>query len=327
MGLGRGWLAAIEEGPDAIDLVISLVLDDPRIDRQVEQRDRYYATLLLALDADRPSLIARLEEPVADERDGWLRRGTLGELARRGVPEARAALERIAASDEREAWRLEMLDEPPVTPPPRSNPDASSQPRPPAELAPLTELLEAEARRIGLRTREETRAYRAALRALDDVPAELALPWARSALDRPWPVSLGALRVLERRATEDDRAEIERRASLALTANEHYALCSFVDALGTIGSAASVPLLVEIYDTASYSYARGRVLSALAPHAEDPRVAARLRESLWDADLGARLEATAVANLSDPAVHARVKAMADPAEDFEVREAARERLA
>jgi hypothetical protein len=198
----------------------------------------------------------------------------------------------------------------------------------PAELAPLTELLEAEARQTGLRTREETRAYRAALRALDDVPAELALPWARSALDRPWPVSLGALRVLERRATEDDRAEIERRASLALTANEHYALCSFVDALGTIGSAASVPLLVEIYDTASYSYVRGRVLSALAPHAEDPRVAARLRESLWDADLGARLEATAVANLSDPVVHARMKAMADdPAEYFEVRQAARERVA
>jgi hypothetical protein len=326
MGLGRGWLAGIEAGRDAIDLVISLVLDDPRIDRQVEMRDGYYATLLLALDADRPSLIARLEAPVAREPDGWLRRGTLGELARRGVPEARAALERIAASDEREAWRLEML-EPQEPRPPRPDQGPRAR-RPVAELVPLALLLEQEAIRTVPRTREESLAYLAALRALDHVPSESALPWARGALDRPWPVSLGARRVLERHATEDDRAEIEGRASLALSANEHHALCSFVDALGTIGSAASVPLLVEIYDTATYSYARWRVLCALAPHAEDPRVAARLRESLWDADFGARLEATEVADLSDPVVHARVKAMADdPAEDVEVREAARERLA
>jgi hypothetical protein len=324
MGLGRGWLAARDRGREATALVTSIVLDDPRIDRQVEQRDAYFATLLLAIDADVSVLIAALEAPLADERDGWLVRGTLGELARRGVASARAALAAAAPRDAAARLELELLE---VTPS-RHRPPLARAVRTAAELAPILVVLEREARRTTPRTREEAVAYRTALRALEEVPAAHALPWARTALEAPWPIALGAQRVLERHATATDRETIEALAATALAAEQHHALCGWATALGTIGDPRSVPLLTTIYDTARYSYVRGLVLRALAPHTGDGRVDARMRESLWDADVGARVEACASAEVADSVVRARLETLAsDLAESLDVREAARSRLA
>lgn len=325
MGLGRGWLAARERGRDAESAVIALVLDDPRLDRQIESRDVYYATLLLALGADVGPLAARANEPVPHETDAWLLLGTLGEMARRGQRDARRALELAANGPNRERARFELEPELPQAPP---RDVLHHTPPRGTDLEPIRAVLEAEAVRTERRDREQTIAYRRALRALDEVPPSAALPWARAHLDAPWPVSLGARRVLERRATEDDRADIERRAALALANDDHYPLCSYVDALGAIASAESIPVLRAIYDTAPYSYVRGRVVRALAAHGADPRVAERMRESLWDADLGARVEAAREATLSDPAVRARIEELArDDAESADVRNAARDRLA
>ncbi|MEO6597715.1 MAG: hypothetical protein ABIP94_23465, partial [Planctomycetota bacterium] len=59
-GRGAGFLAALTAGAAAHDDVLHCLLADPRIDRQIESRERYYAELVTALDVPIVPLVAQL---------------------------------------------------------------------------------------------------------------------------------------------------------------------------------------------------------------------------------------------------------------------------
>jgi len=94
-GRGNGFRDALGAGHLAAGDVMACVLDDPRWDRQVEQRDEYYARLLLALAGDD---IRALEERILDDAheddaaDLWLPIGVLAEMVRRGHAQACEAI-------------------------------------------------------------------------------------------------------------------------------------------------------------------------------------------------------------------------------------------
>ena len=50
-GRGAGYLAALAAGSAAIDDVLRCVVEDPRVDRALESRGRYYGELMAHLDA------------------------------------------------------------------------------------------------------------------------------------------------------------------------------------------------------------------------------------------------------------------------------------
>jgi hypothetical protein len=93
-GRGNGFREALRGGAAAAEHVVSCVVDDPRWDRQVEQREHYYASLLVLLDTDIAPIAERVlcEDEKRDESDLWLPIGVLAELARRAIEPARAAL-------------------------------------------------------------------------------------------------------------------------------------------------------------------------------------------------------------------------------------------
>jgi hypothetical protein len=95
----------LEAGPKAAADVLACVLADPRWDRQVEQRDGYYAQLLVSIGADiepiRERVLAAGEE--IDEPDFWLPIGVLAEMCRRGHQVARHVMASAVGSGRR--WR------------------------------------------------------------------------------------------------------------------------------------------------------------------------------------------------------------------------------
>lgn len=111
-GRGAGFRAALDAGPSASDDLLDCVLNDPRWDRQVEERDGYYARLLIATGANIDVLRRRVveEDPNADEAEFWLPVGVLSEMCRRGEEAAGAALAEAIATGPQ--WRacLDALD-------------------------------------------------------------------------------------------------------------------------------------------------------------------------------------------------------------------------
>lgn len=93
-GRGNGFREALHAGPSTAEDVLSCVLDDPRWDRQVEQRDPYYAALLVRFDVDIAPIADRVlrEDNDEDESAFWLPIGVLAEMSRRGDEPAMAAL-------------------------------------------------------------------------------------------------------------------------------------------------------------------------------------------------------------------------------------------
>jgi len=173
------------------------------------------------------------------------------------------------------------------------------------------------AERVG-RSRMRT----AFLRYLGLLPPALTLPRARRWLGERWPLSLAAREIFAKHATADDREMLEQAGASALRETDMYAVCAIVDALATIGVVESLPLLAEVYRAAPYSYARGRVVEALLPHATAPVAAALLEESLWDCDGGTRERACGAAPRS-LATDERLDVLArDPHEEASVRAAA-----
>jgi len=81
------------------------VLDDPRWDRQVEERDDYYARLLLATHTDIDPLRRYIlqESHAWDEANFWLPLGALARMSRRGGTSAGDALAEAVRSGPR--WR------------------------------------------------------------------------------------------------------------------------------------------------------------------------------------------------------------------------------
>lgn len=109
-GRGGGYRAALNAV--AIDDVIACVVDDPRWDRQVENRDEYYATLLSQMNADVQPIVDYILDSSdnADESTCWLAIGVLAQMARRGRSTAALGLGLCVRQAQR--WRtcLDALD-------------------------------------------------------------------------------------------------------------------------------------------------------------------------------------------------------------------------
>lgn len=109
-GRGDGYRAAL--AALAVDDVIACVVDDPRWDRQVENRDDYYASLLIQIDADVERIVEHIfdSSDKADESTCWLPIGVLAQMARRGHSAAALGLALCVRQGQR--WRacLDALD-------------------------------------------------------------------------------------------------------------------------------------------------------------------------------------------------------------------------
>ena len=109
-GLGSGFLEALEQPRSEVEpIVLGCLADDPRVNAQDENRDLYYARLMLELGIDESrvgTILAR--DP---DRDGmttrdWLPVGVLGLLARSGRPESARILRDYISSG---LWWSEAL--------------------------------------------------------------------------------------------------------------------------------------------------------------------------------------------------------------------------
>ena len=58
-------MAALEAGDGAVDDVLRCVIEDPRVDRELESRGRYLGELLTACDAPLDAIVVALR----DEQD------------------------------------------------------------------------------------------------------------------------------------------------------------------------------------------------------------------------------------------------------------------
>lgn len=90
--------------------MVDCVVNDPRWDRQLEQRESYYATLLLELGTNIDPLESLALEVPREESDVWLCVDVLAQLAWRGRADAVAVVNRAIA--EGPSWRqfLDALD-------------------------------------------------------------------------------------------------------------------------------------------------------------------------------------------------------------------------
>ncbi len=105
LGRGAGYFAALRSGSDAVADVLACVLDDPRWDRQIDERESYYAGLLITLGGDLSPLRERLldDDNGPEDRDLWLLIGVLAEMARRRSEQAGDILIEAIAGGRR--WR------------------------------------------------------------------------------------------------------------------------------------------------------------------------------------------------------------------------------
>lgn len=365
-GRGAGWLAARELGSAAIELVLRCVIEDPRWDGQVESRDDYYASLLLALDADPQPIVDAISTREPD--DAWLARNVLIQMAWRGHASALAALvERVRSGTETDE-ELELVASMPFAERVYAlagrtlAPVEPRVPRTPLALDPDVDtdrlvsiatstndpLQLLAARRLGelghaaliseaeaflrsecgltLAQRSGHRQRRAWLSYLDALPPALTLVPARQWFHAEWPLSLAGERILIHHAEPDDRPMLEHAGGHALAERDRYRLCSIVDALAGLTAPESVELLIDVYCTIDYSYARERACEALLPHAQRPDVQALMRESLWDCESGTR--SIACEGVDPRTADARLRVIeVDPFERASVRAAARAALA
>ena len=93
-GRGNGFREALRAGRSAAADILSCVVNDPRWDRQVEERERYYGSLLVRLDIDIAPIAERVIRAytIQDESAFWLPVGVLAQMARRAHEPAKAAL-------------------------------------------------------------------------------------------------------------------------------------------------------------------------------------------------------------------------------------------
>lgn len=104
-GRGAGFLAACASPRAARHDLLQCILTDPRIDRQLESRDCYYAELALRLDLD----VAPLVERARTDEDEPLALGVLAEMAARGQADALALLDEPGRQPEITAGLAEHL--------------------------------------------------------------------------------------------------------------------------------------------------------------------------------------------------------------------------
>ncbi len=87
-GRGAGFVAALRAGAAAHDDVIRCISTDPRVDRQIEERARYYGELVLALDVP----LAPIVQHLTGNHDEQLGHEVLAAAWRLGQPQAVALL-------------------------------------------------------------------------------------------------------------------------------------------------------------------------------------------------------------------------------------------
>lgn len=167
---------------------------------------------------------------------------------------------------------------------------------------------------------------RAWLLYLEALPSARTLALARAWFDQPWPLSLAAEKILVRHAEPDDRPTLEAACARALAEHDTYRLCSTLEALDGLAAPESIALLVEVYDTTDYAWARERACAALLAHRDHADAQARLVEGLWDCESSTR--ALACEGVSASRRSERLRELADdPFEHEDVREAAARALA
>jgi hypothetical protein len=91
-GRGAGFLAAHQQKPETIrPLLVGCITQDPRLDRQVESRDNFYAALIVENGMELKPLATHLYEHDDKDQSGWntpLTVTTLGSLAKRNYQNA-----------------------------------------------------------------------------------------------------------------------------------------------------------------------------------------------------------------------------------------------
>lgn len=89
-GLGTGFLEALEAPRDVVHpLLMDCIRADPRLDRQLDNRDTYYAELALQVELPLAPVLEELIDAGADEdEDTYLTVSVLIEIARRGGHQA-----------------------------------------------------------------------------------------------------------------------------------------------------------------------------------------------------------------------------------------------
>lgn len=161
------------------------------------------------------------------------------------------------------------------------------------------------------------------LRYLNHLPSEVTLPLARDWMNVGGVRAVASQQILAIHATPEDRIRLESALATALDDGEIYRACSMIEGLEQIGDSRSAPVLVRTFKEISYSWARPRVLKALA--ASDCDAGRQLSaEALWDCDVEARAISVTMAPRTAE-LQARIREMAeDRFEDKLVRQAIEE---
>lgn len=353
-GRGAGWLHAAESSSGA-DLLLACVARDPRWDRQVEPRGDYYAQLALLLSVPPAAL------PVAaDPDDDWLRLEVLQGMASRGSADAERLLaDAGGVDDEPAAEPSRRRDDIAADAPVEALLATAAALTGPHRKAILHRLrtTEDESEIAALRKASldvDSPGWRLAIQVLgqrdDPTPIPVAaamleadrpggkrawsfryirtlsaarsLPLARAWLDLPDGRGDVAACVLSLHAELSDAPAI--LASLS-TANDYYAICDLVKALGRLPEAGPFELMNRVYVESGYSYARGRAVDAMA--STDPAFSGKwASECLWDCEESIRARGAELAPLTS-GVTARLEELAGDVHEYAaVREAARSRL-
>jgi hypothetical protein len=113
-GRGAGYVRILSTPkPEACNLLVDCICNDPRLDSQVESRAEYYASMAAELRLDLKPLAKHLREhDDTDQSGGWntpLTVGTLSELAKRGDHDAAEILCDYVAWGQWWDWELDTL--------------------------------------------------------------------------------------------------------------------------------------------------------------------------------------------------------------------------
>jgi hypothetical protein len=151
---------------------------------------------------------------------------------------------------------------------------------------------------------------------------ELVLPLAREWLSADWPLVLAAERILIRSGTAEDGPLAESALRTAWREQDWYRICGSLEILVTTRYWFAAPLVLEIDESAAYSYARRRTTRFLACSGIDEGIT-RLVDALWDCEDDTVLVGLEHAPRSARVTARRAELAASVWHDDDVRSAAR----
>jgi hypothetical protein len=352
-GRGAGWLRAARS-PAGADLLLACVARDPRWDRQVEPRGDYYAQLALHLSVPPSALPA-----VADPDDDWLRREVLQGMAARGSAAAGRLLAGIGGVDDELDEPSRRRDDIAADAPVELLLESAAALTGPhhKEILQRLRTTDDESEIAALRKAAldvDSPGWRLAMQVLGRRDDPTAIPVAAAMLEADQPGGKRAWAFRYVRTLSADHSLPLAREWLALpdgrgdvaacvlslhaelsdapailtslsTANDYYAICDLVKALGRLPEAGPFELMDRVYVESGYSYARGRAVDSMA--ATDPAFGAKwATECLWDCEESVRAKGAEFAPLTSDVTARLEELAADVHEYASVREAAHRRL-